>query len=130
MKYNCIIIGSGPAGFYSALSCSKKRLEEANIDIYMGDGEFIDSNTFLINDKRLEADYFIIATGSSPESLPGIPLDGKNIISHYEAMALSELPENMVIIGGNVEGVEMAVLFASLGVTVTVIEQLYLLYRK
>ncbi|MCD6396708.1 MAG: NAD(P)/FAD-dependent oxidoreductase [Spirochaetaceae bacterium] len=199
MKYNCIIIGSGPAGFYSALSCSKngyrtaiienakpggtgfrtgclplkknldilrkieeavkisdnniklepdfkanlikntennmveaetiilKRLEGANIDVYLGDGEFIDSNTFQINDKRLEADYFIIATGSSPESLHGIPLNGKNIISHNEALALSELPEDMVIIGGNVEGIEMAVLFASLGVTVTIIEQLELI---
>ena len=201
MKYNCIIIGSGPAGFYSALSCSKngyrtaiienakpggtgfrtgclplkknldilrkiedavnisdnnikldpefksklikntdtgmaetetlilKRLEKAGIDIYMGDGEFLDSNNFLINDKRLETDYFIIASGSSPESLPGLPLNGKNIISHNEALALSELPEDMVIIGGNVEGIEMAVLFASLGVTITVIEQLDLILK-
>ena len=199
MKYNCIIIGSGPSGFYSALSCSKngyrtaiienskpggtgfrtgclpmkknldilrkiedavnisdiniklepefklnllknteismakvetfilKRLKNAGVDIYLGDGEFLDSNTFLLNNKRLETDYFIIATGSSPESLPGISLNGKNIISHNEALVLSELPEDMVIIGGNVEGIEMAVLFAGLGVTVTVIEKLKLI---
>lgn len=196
MKYNCIILGTGPAGFYSALSCAKEgfktaiiennqiggtgfrtgclpvkrnldvlrkveevksltldevietstfkknlipntqkyisgvediisqRLQKANVDIYRGNGCFIDKNTFLINDKKLETDYFIISTGTSPGDLPGVSLDGKNILSHIEALRLKNLPKDMVIIGGNVEGIELASLFAYLGVNIIVIEQL------
>ncbi len=199
MKYNCIIIGSGPAGFYSALSCAQKgyktaiiekelfggtgfrtgclpvkrnldvlrkikeavslsaggikqssdfrdnllwnteaymsgaegmitkRLKEAGIDIYTGNGRFINAGTFLVEDKKLETDYFIIATGTAPASPPGIILDGKTVISHIEALKLKTLPDKMLIIGGNVEGIEMASLFSSLGVKITVIEQLDLI---
>lgn len=196
MKYDYIVIGSGPAGFYSALSCAKKgyktaiiekkqfggtgfrtgclpvkrnldiirkveetkalanggitetpgfrktllsntetqmlqiedlikkRLQDASVDIYKGDGRFLNANTFQINNKKLETDFFIIATGTSPESLPGIKIDGHYILSHVEAIKLINLPVEIVIVGGNVEGIEMASLFASLGVKVTVIEQL------
>lgn len=200
MKYNCIIIGSGPAGFYSALSCAKKgyrtaivekdhfggtgfrtgclpvkrnldvlrrvdeainlssgglsrdpdfkdslikntetymsgtegkitrRLKEAGIDIYTGNGRFIGTKTFLMENKKLETDYFIIATGTKPAAPHGITLDGKKVISHIEALKLKALPDSMIIIGGNVEGIEMASLFSSLEVKITVVEQLdYLL---
>jgi len=196
MKYDYIIIGSGPAGFYSALSCAKegfrtaiiekdqlggtgfrtgclplkrnldiirkieetlaisdgvitevpgfrknllsntekqmpqiennitKRLKDAGVDIYIGEGQFLNSNTFKINGNRIKTDFFIIATGTSPGSVPGIALDGHYILSHVEAVKLDTLPKEIVIIGGNVEGIELASLFSSLGVKVTVIEQL------
>ncbi len=199
MKYNCIIIGSGPAGLYSALSCAKEgyktaiiekdllggtgfrtgclpvkrnldvlrkaeeaitlspegiketsafrknlltntekymagvkdiitqRLNTAGVDIYKGDGSFLDANTFLINDEKLKTDFFIIATGTSPSSPPRIKLDGNSVISHIEALKLKKLPKSMIIIGGNVEGIEMASLFSSLGVKITVIEMLDLI---
>jgi len=64
----------------------------------------------------------IIATGSSPRTLPNLPLDEEYILSSNGALALEELPENIVIVGGGVIGVEWASLLNSLGVEVTIVE--------
>ena len=48
-----------------------------NIDIYYGNGEFLDSNRFRLDEVILEGDYFVIATGTEPSSIDGIHIDGK-----------------------------------------------------
>lgn len=98
-------------------------LLEDNIDIYWANGEFIDSKRFKLVDKIIEAKYFIIATGTRPASIKDIPIDGVNIITHREAVDLSNMPKSIVILGGNVEGVEFAALYAEMGVEVTLIEK-------
>ncbi|WP_353094462.1 NAD(P)/FAD-dependent oxidoreductase [Tissierella praeacuta] len=94
-----------------------------NIDIYWANGEFIDSKRFKLTDKIIEAEYFIIATGTRPASIKDIPIDGVNIITHREAIDLSNMPKSIVILGGNVEGVEFAALYAEMGIEVTLIEK-------
>lgn len=79
------------------------------------------------NDPDKEEDIFvpkhlIIATGSSPISLPNLPLDEKNILSSDGMLDLEELPESIAIIGGGVIGSEWASILASFGVKVTIIE--------
>ncbi|MGO2083302.1 dihydrolipoyl dehydrogenase [Vagococcus sp.] len=64
----------------------------------------------------------IIATGSTPRSLPNLPLDEKNILSSDGMLELEELPKSIAIVGGGVIGVEWASLLNSLGVEVTIIE--------
>jgi dihydrolipoamide dehydrogenase len=70
----------------------------------------------------LTSKYFIIATGSKPATISGVDIDKKRIISSTEALALRTKPDSMVIIGGGVIGVEMASIFARIGVKVTIIE--------
>ncbi|WMM25387.1 NAD(P)/FAD-dependent oxidoreductase [Tissierella sp. MB52-C2] len=101
----------------------KKDLTEEEVDIYIGNGEFLDSTTFRLDDKILEAKYFIIATGTEPHSIKEIPVDGVNIITHKEAIDLTNLPKNIIILGGNVEGIEFAALFSEIGVDVTIVEK-------
>lgn len=101
----------------------KYSLLEDNIDLYYGDGEFLDSKTFKLNDEILESEYFIIATGTEPDSIKDIPIDGINIITHREAIDLRNLPKDIIILGGNVEGVELAALYAEIDVDVTLIEK-------
>ena len=48
----------------------------------------------------------LLATGSSPNTLPGLEIDGKQIISSEEALNLEVLPESIVIVGGGAIGVE------------------------
>ena len=69
-------------------------------------------------------DASIIATGSSPimPPIPGIALPC--CIDSTAVLSLAELPKSMVIMGGGVIGVEMAVLFASLGTDVTIVEMM------
>jgi dihydrolipoamide dehydrogenase len=72
----------------------------------------------------LEARNIIIATGSVPAKPPIPGLDLPGVVTSDDILALTSLPGRLAIIGGGVIGVEFAVLFAALGVQVTVIEML------
>jgi dihydrolipoamide dehydrogenase len=69
-------------------------------------------------------DRFILATGTKPAHLPGIPFDGEKILSSNHALDLQEVPESILIVGGGVIGCEFAFLLSALGSKVTVIEAL------
>ncbi|MGQ8869869.1 dihydrolipoyl dehydrogenase [Myroides sp. TSA_177.3] len=71
---------------------------------------------------QVEADRFIIATGSKPATLPGITLDKKRIISSTEALSLTQKPNSIIIVGGGVIGVEMASIYHRMGTQVTILE--------
>ncbi len=74
--------------------------------------------------QKLTAENIIIATGSRNVAPPIPGLDGKNVVTSTEALHVEKLPESFVIIGGGVIGMELAVVYANLGVKVTVIEAL------
>lgn len=101
----------------------KNNLLELGVDLYFGDGEFINSETFKLNDKILESEHLIIATGTEPDSIKEIPIDGVNILTHREAINLNNLPKDIIILGGNVEGVEIAAFYAEMGVDVILVEK-------
>ena len=66
----------------------------------------------------------IVATGSSPRSVPGIEADRKKIIFSDEAIHLAAVPKSIGIMGSGAVGVEFASIFKSYGSEVTVIELL------
>jgi dihydrolipoamide dehydrogenase len=66
----------------------------------------------------------ILATGSTPRSVPGIEVDRKKIIFSDEAIHLSEVPKSIAVMGSGAVGVEFASIFRSYGSEVTVIELL------
>jgi len=66
----------------------------------------------------------VIATGSSPTSLPGIEIDEKDIVSSTGALSFSTIPKDLVVIGGGYIGLEMGSVWSRLGSKVTVIEYL------
>ena len=63
----------------------------------------------------------IIAAGSEPAMLPGLP-DDPRVIDSSGALELENLPERMLVIGGGIIGLEMATVYDALGVKVTVVE--------
>lgn len=67
-------------------------------------------------------DKLILAPGSRPLNLPGLPFDGEQIFSSSDALSLQELPASIMILGGGVIGCEFAFLFAALGSQVTLVE--------
>lgn len=182
--YDVLVLGSGPAGFYSALTCSekglktalieksdfggtglatgclpvkilldsircagssfsdpkpgsdkfkdhaicvekllRKRLIESGTEVYLSDGRFLNGNEYEINSGLLRADKIIIATGTEPSCMEGVEFS-RNIISHKEAVSLDKIPDSLIVVGGDVEGIEFASLFSQLGTKVTVVEQL------
>ncbi|XXG82095.1 hypothetical protein AAC387_Pa10g0114 [Persea americana] len=64
----------------------------------------------------------IIATGSDVKSLHGITIDEKKIVSSTGALALSEIPKKLVVIGAGYIGLEMGSVWGRLGSEVTVVE--------
>jgi dihydrolipoamide dehydrogenase len=65
--------------------------------------------------------HLIIATGSRPRTLPGLPKI-EQIMTSDEALLLEQLPKSIVIVGGGVIGIEWASMFSDFGVQVTVLE--------
>ena len=70
----------------------------------------------------LNAKATIIATGSASANLPGIEIDEKHIVSSTGALALSEVPGHLAVIGAGYIGLEMASVWGRLGAKITVIE--------
>lgn len=69
-----------------------------------------------------EAGKLILATGSHPVSLPMAPVDGEKIWCYYQALMPERLPSSLAVIGSGAIGSELAFLYRSLGVDVTLIE--------
>src|SRR5213593_2215412 len=57
----------------------------------------------------------IVATGSTPRSVPGIEIDRTRIITSDEAIHLREIPKTIVIMGSGAVGVEFASIFSRFG---------------
>jgi mercuric reductase len=78
----------------------------------------------LFDGTTLTADKIIIATGASPSAPRIVGLDQAGYLDNVSAMALDELPKSLAVIGGGSVGLELAQMFARLGVVVTVLEAL------
>jgi len=68
------------------------------------------------------AKNIIVATGSSPRSLPGMDIDDKLILSSTSMLELTEVPKSLLVIGCGAVGVEFASMYARFGSKVTLVE--------
>jgi dihydrolipoamide dehydrogenase len=100
-------------------------MKKNKITVLTGHATFLDKNTIEIAGKEktsVQSTNVIIATGSKPTTLPGITIDKKRIITSTEALNLTEIPKQLIIIGGGVIGLELGSVYARLGTTVSVVE--------
>ncbi len=74
--------------------------------------------------KSLEAKHILIATGSSPATLPNVEFDGDLIGSSTEALAYDAVPKRLIVIGAGVIGLELGSVWQRLGSKVIVLEYL------
>jgi len=72
--------------------------------------------------KRIEFENCIIAAGSRPVQIPGLPNDDERLMDSTGALALADVPKKMLIIGGGIIGLEMATVYATLGSKVDIVE--------
>ena len=73
---------------------------------------------------ELQAARILLATGSRPREIPGVPIDGKRIITSTEALSLAQVPRSLLIIGAGAVGVEFADVYHAYGAEVILIEML------
>jgi mercuric reductase len=74
--------------------------------------------------RRIEAEHYLIATGSAPWAPPIPGLAQAGYLSSTTALELGRVPESLLVLGGNAIGLELAQLFSRLGSQVTVVEAL------
>ncbi|MBI9101173.1 MAG: NAD(P)/FAD-dependent oxidoreductase [Spirochaetales bacterium] len=101
------------------------KLKEAGVTYMKGEPEIISPRMIKVVSEKggtLSCRYLVIATGTSPSAPSGFNLDGRICISHKELLFRQDLPERLDILGGNVEGIELAFLYSALGVPVRVTE--------
>ena len=72
--------------------------------------------------QTLDAKEIVVATGSSPRSVPAVTIDHTRIITSDEAIHLKEVPKSLVIMGSGAVGVEFASIYRRFGSQVTIIE--------
>ncbi len=72
--------------------------------------------------RTLSFDQVILAAGSEPVRLPFLPHDDPRVMDSTGALALAEVPERLLVIGGGIIGLEMATVYEALGAKVTIVE--------
>ncbi len=97
-------------------------LKKNGIELIHGFGRVAGKGRVDVDGTVYETDAIILATGARPREMSFMPIDGKHVISSREALTLTELPEDMIIVGSGAIGSEFAYFYASLGVKVTVVE--------
>ncbi len=75
----------------------------------------------LDNDETVDFEKCIIAAGSEPMMLPGLP-DDPRIVDSTGALELAPLPKRLLVVGGGIIGLEMACVYSALGTDVSVVE--------
>lgn len=92
-----------------------------------GRATFVDATTLNIQttqgeEQHLTFDHAIVATGSHPIALPHLTLDSPRLLDSTSALALSNIPRTLLVIGGGYIGLEMGSVYAALGTQVSVVE--------
>jgi len=99
-------------------------VKSRNITYVEGAGKLTSKNTVSVNGATYTGKNIILATGSYPKTLPGLEIDGKQIVTSEEAMKFDYVPKSVIVLGGGVIGCEFASVWKSFGAEVTIIEGL------
>jgi len=107
-------------GGLSALAKQRK------IEVVHGKASFVSANELQVvmqdgTNVRVKFNSAIIAVGSRPVRLPFLP-DDPRIMDSTGALLLEDLPQELLIIGGGIIGMEMGTVYDALGSKVTVVE--------
>ncbi len=104
-------------------------MKKNKITVVSGLGKIKSPSLIEVTDKdgkksEINAKHIIVSTGGRPRSIPGIEIDGKNIIEYRKAMSLEKQPKSMVIVGAGAIGIEFAYFYNQFGTKITIIEMM------
>ena len=103
--------------------------EGAGVDIIKGEA-YLSGSEVMVNNKRLDSDRVLIATGSKP-FIPDIPGNNLNrVYNPHTIFKLREIPKNLVIVGGGIIAAEYSYIFSVFGSNVTIVSRSLFLRDK
>jgi dihydrolipoamide dehydrogenase len=99
--------------------------KQRKVEVLRGTGRFVSPNVMEVMDtsgsQRVRFEQCIIAAGSEPVRLPGLPQDPR-ILDSSDALELPEFSGGLLVVGGGIIGLEMACVYDALGSRVSVVE--------
>jgi pyruvate/2-oxoglutarate dehydrogenase complex dihydrolipoamide dehydrogenase (E3) component len=104
---------------------SVKRFSDMGIDVFLGNGRFVDTGTIAVDGRPLKFKKAVIATGARAAAPPIEGLDKVAYLTNETVFSLTELPKKLAIIGAGPIGCEMAQSFARFGSEVLLIETVH-----
>jgi dihydrolipoamide dehydrogenase len=103
---------------------AKKR----KVNVIHGTGRFTSPNMIEVvtesGSQTISFEQAVIAAGSLPVEIPSFPHDDERVIDSTGALALTDIPKSLLIVGGGIIGLEMATVYHALGSKVTIVEML------
>ncbi|WP_025771589.1 dihydrolipoyl dehydrogenase [Thioalkalivibrio sp. HK1] len=100
--------------------------KQRKVQVVHGNGRFVDPHRLVVESERgsveIAFERAIIAAGSRPALLPGLPEDDPRVMDSTKALALDDIPSRLLVVGGGIIGLEMATVYAALGSWVSVVE--------
>lgn len=96
----------------------EKQLSDAKVTVLYGEA-VRQRNVVTVNGKEYSGTNIILATGSTPGTIPGLVPDGKKIFTTDDIFGIPQLPASLAIVGAGVIGLEFADIFSGWGVKVT-----------
>ncbi len=106
-QLSCLATPAANGGIVSCVRGNARFVSPHEIEVKRLDGVI----------EKIEAENFLLATGSRPRVPDGIPVDGELVVTSDQIEAFPAFPESMVIIGAGVIGCEYATIFANFGKT-------------
>ena len=99
-------------------------IKSRGITYVEGHGKLVSKNSVEVNGQVYTGKNIVLATGSYAKSLPGLEIDGHQIITSDHGTKLDYVPKSVIVLGGGVIGCEFASVWKSFGAEVTIIEGL------
>jgi dihydrolipoamide dehydrogenase len=104
-------------------------MRKNNIDVHMGTATITASDSVSVVDEngettQLKAKNIVVATGAHATVPPAWTIDGKRVVTYWEAILQEDLPKSAIVIGSGAVGVEFSTVWNSYGVDVTIVEML------
>lgn len=96
--------------------------EEAGVRVYKGEGRITAPRRIEVGGEELETERIVIATGSDPAIPPIEGLEGLSYWTNREATTLSEIPTDIVVLGGGPVGIELGQMLRRYGAEVTIVQ--------
>lgn len=102
-------------------------MKGSDVEVVRGKARFVDEHTVAVDIPDGQSAMYgfknaIIASGSVAVNPKFFPLDGEKVVDAQGALAFSEIPGSMVVVGGGYIGVELGIAYAKLGSKVTIVE--------
>ena len=99
-------------------------IQKHKIEIIQGQARLLSPTQVGVDDRVLSAKQIVLATGSRPKELPGLPTDGTRVLNSDQLLELDEPPQSIVVVGSGAVGAEFASFYLDIGCEVTLIEMM------